>query len=155
MATPEFLVGGGGIEGAECISEEAKIQKIVKNCWFWQFFPLLTGGKWSSRASIWGKMPPCPPWCRHWQWLKLWQIHEGHSSLSDGQISRPIVVRGNQTFAVTYYRSTKKITPITPSYEIPGRRRSHGRGALPYRYQLPVIRSPVFMPILNPMTPLS
>ena len=49
---------GGGIEGAKCISEEAKIQKSANNCWFWQFFDSGWGAACvGGRASDWGKFP--------------------------------------------------------------------------------------------------
>ena len=36
--------GGRGIEGAKCVPEGAKIQKFVKNGWFWPFFFWRGGG---------------------------------------------------------------------------------------------------------------
>ena len=53
--TRNFLVGG--IEGAKCDSEGAKIQKFVENGWFWPFFFWL-GGQ-SLRQG--GHLPPCSP----------------------------------------------------------------------------------------------
>ena len=70
---------GGGIEGAKCDSEGAKIQKFAENGWFWPFF-LLTGGQVGGRASDWGTFAPHapPPWCCHCLfaiqiiWNKFW-----------------------------------------------------------------------------------
>ena len=62
VAAPEIFLWGG-IEGAKCISEGAKIQKFAKNGWFWPFF-LLTGGASRGQSLRWGgKCPhaPSPP----------------------------------------------------------------------------------------------
>ena len=59
VVAPDFFCGG--IKGAKCNSEWAKIQKIAENDWFWQFFSS-DGGKWGGgEASNGGQMPPCPP----------------------------------------------------------------------------------------------
>ena len=63
--TRKFLVGG--IEGAKCISEGAKIQKIAKNCWFWQFFlfwlgAACVGGRASDGGTNAPLMPPLDIW---------------------------------------------------------------------------------------------
>ena len=64
----------GGIEGAKCISEGAKIQKFAKNGWFWPFFFfwLGGGGKWGQSLWLGGKCPHAPLdaatahcWLRH------------------------------------------------------------------------------------------
>ena len=60
VAAPEIFLWGG-IEGAKCDSEGAKIQKFAENGWFWPFFPSDWGGKWGGRVSDWGAFAPqCP-----------------------------------------------------------------------------------------------
>ena len=57
-STTNFFVGG--IEGAKCNSEGAKIQKFTKNGWFWPFF-LLTEGKVGAEPPRGGGQIPHPP----------------------------------------------------------------------------------------------
>ena len=49
VASDFFFFFGGGIEGAKCISEGAKIKRFAQNGWFLQFFSSdwgKVGGKW-------------------------------------------------------------------------------------------------------------
>ena len=54
----------GGIKGAKCVSEGAKIKKKKNavNGWFWPFFFFLGGGKWGqSLDGVGANAPSCPP----------------------------------------------------------------------------------------------
>ena len=61
--TRNFFVGG--IEGAKCDSEGAKIKKYAENGWFWPFFSSDWGGKWGAGPLTFTPHAP-PPWCHHW-----------------------------------------------------------------------------------------
>ena len=51
----------GGIEGAKCDSDGAKIQKIAENGLLWHFFPSDWGKVGGGQSLLLGEMPPCPP----------------------------------------------------------------------------------------------
>ena len=63
VAAPEFFFLLGGIEGAKCDSEGAKIKKNAEIADFGHFFLLTGGGGGASggRASDWGAFAPMPP----------------------------------------------------------------------------------------------
>ena len=65
--TRNFFCGGGGIEGAKCISEGGKNPKNCQNWLILTIYFLLTGGKWGGGQSLQqgGSNSPCPPWCCH------------------------------------------------------------------------------------------
>ena len=50
----------GGIEGAKCDSEGAKIQKVAENGWFWLCFSS-DGGKMGAEPLTGGANAPMPP----------------------------------------------------------------------------------------------
>ena len=58
-----FFLWEGGIEGAKCISEGAKIQKFAKNGRFSPFFSSDEGGgKWGRQSlRLGGQMPTLMP----------------------------------------------------------------------------------------------
>ena len=60
VAAQKFFCGG--IEGAKCDSEGAKIQKFTENGWFGQFFSSDLGQVGGGGQSLWlgGICPPCP-----------------------------------------------------------------------------------------------
>ena len=60
VAAPEFFFLWGGIEGAKCDSEGAKIQIFAKNGLFWPFFSSDWGQVGGAEPLTGGKMPPCP-----------------------------------------------------------------------------------------------